>query len=69
MAKQSFFSPLHKDLDLHMTITQKKHMEAQQESFKLNTNFKGTKNGEVTPVAIKEEFCPNEVIIGSEKKL
>ena len=36
---------------------------------KLNTNFKGTKNGEVTPVAIKEEFCPNEVIIGSEKKL
>ncbi|GIR11284.1 MAG: hypothetical protein CM15mP22_7040 [Gammaproteobacteria bacterium] len=38
-------------------------MEAQQEA-KLNTNFKGTKNGEVTPVAIKEEFCPNEVIIG-----
>ena len=39
MAKQSF-SPLHKDLDLYMTITQKKHMEAQQESLNLTPTLK-----------------------------
>ena len=39
MAKQSF-SPMHKDLDLHMTITQKKHMEAQQESLNLIPTLK-----------------------------